>query len=342
MTTSKTILAIESSCDETAVCIMKNYQVLSHQIYSQIKEHQKFHGVVPQLASSLHMQHLRPLIEKSLIESSCTLQDIDAFAATTGPGLINSLMIGTIYAKMFAGFLNKPFIGINHLEAHVLSPMISNSEIQLPYLILLISGGHSQFVIAKDIGKYEILGTTRDDAVGECFDKVAKLLNLDYPGGPEIEKIAKLGDENRFEFPIALKDNSCDMSFSGIKTFVLNLIKKHEQNLEEVKFDIAASFQKGISDNLSYKLNLAIKKYLSLGYKNPQFVIAGGVAANKYLVEKLKNTALQNNFFTHTPPIHLCTDNGIMVAFAATKYYEKAKFSDLNFPNKSKWPLDTL
>ncbi len=405
------ILAIESSCDETAVCIMRNYEVLSHKIYSQVNEHKKFNGVVPQIASDLHMKHLKQLIEECLIEAKCDLKEIDGFAATMGPGLINSLMIGGVYAKMLAGMCNKPFIAINHLEAHVLSPLISNPEIEMPYLMLLISGGHSQFVIAKGIGNYEVLGSTVDDAVGECFDKVARLLGFSYPGGPEIEKIAQYGDKNKFVFPIAMKDNTCNMSFSGIKTFTMNLVNQLNKsgaivksslmpesssivessiipepslslnNLSmpepssivessiisepssslsgssmpepssrlisskiptEMLADLAASFQKGIGDNLSYKLNIALKKYISLGYNNRQFVIAGGVAANQYLVSQLGSLAKTYGFSTYSPPLYLCTDNGIMVCYAASKYYEYGINHNLNFSPKSKWSLSSL
>ncbi|MFO1130277.1 MAG: tRNA (adenosine(37)-N6)-threonylcarbamoyltransferase complex transferase subunit TsaD [Rickettsiales bacterium] len=364
------ILAIESSCDDSAVCIIKytvnndisinqnkitlndikrdEYQILSHYMYSQIKDHQIFKGVMPELASFLHTNKLKHLIQISLQKANIDINEIDCVAATAGPGLIGSLMVGTTYAKTLASILNKPYIAINHLEAHALSPMI-NSNLQAPYLLLLVSGGHSQFIIVEKIGKYKLLGKTYDDAVGECFDKVARLLGLEYPGGPAIEKAAINGNCKKFTFPIAAPEkleHGCNMSFSGIKTFALNLTKKMTKEELDLNINnIAASFQDGIAQNLCYKANIAMdmyKKEIQIQKDQLNFVIAGGVASNEYIRNKLSELALNRGFNIFQPEKELCTDNAIMVAFTAAQYFKHNITHTLNFAPRSKWPLQEL
>lgn len=332
------VLAVETSCDETAVAVVKsNKQILAHEILSQ-KEHKTRGGVVPEIASRAHMNHLSGLIKCAIETSKIKLSSFNAIAATSGPGLIGGLIVGTMMAKAIAHATNKPFIAINHLEAHALVIRLIH-EVKFPFLVLLISGGHCQFLIAQDVGKYIKLGETLDDSLGEAFDKVAKMLNLGYPGGPLVEELAKKGDSKRFKLPRAMtKRAGCDFSFSGIKTSVRNLLQKLKMNKEDV-CDICASFQECASDILLDRTNNAVIMAKSLGIEVNDFVITGGVAANKFLRKKLEENIKLNILF---PPINLCTDNAIMVGWAGIERLQRNYIDSLDFPPRARWELNEI
>mgnify|MGYP001399844801 CR=1 FL=1 len=293
------ILGIESSCDETAAALIQENEldppkILSNVVSSQIDVHKEFGGVVPELAARSHLEKIDLITKKAVKESGCELKDIDAVAATAGPGLIVCLSVGLNFAKTIASSLEKPFIAVNHLEGHALSPKL-NSSIDYPYLLLLISGGHTQFLSVENLGIYKRLGTTIDDALGEAFDKTAKLIGIEFPGGPKIEKYAELGDEKKYILPKPIiNKGGCNFSFAGLKTAVLKIAKKI--NKEQEKFDLAASFQKTIEEILYEKSKIAFKEYKNINKKkNNIFVVAGGVAANKQIRKKLTNLGKARN-----------------------------------------------
>ena len=279
------ILGIESSCDETAASIItENKQgipiILSSIVSSQVDIHKEFGGVVPELAARSHIEKIDLITKKAIEESLITLEEIDAVAATAGPGLIVCLSVGLSFGKTIAYSLNKPFIAVNHLEGHALSPRL-DSRLDYPYLLLLISGGHTQFLCVQGLGEYKRLGTTIDDAVGEAFDKTAKMLGIEFPGGPQIEVYAKKGNPNKYELPKPIfHKGGCNLSFAGLKTAVLRIVKQIKTNQE--KYDLAASFQKTVQEILYKKTKVAFKEFKNInGDKNNTFVVAGGVAANK-------------------------------------------------------------
>ncbi|QOD38308.1 tRNA (adenosine(37)-N6)-threonylcarbamoyltransferase complex transferase subunit TsaD [Candidatus Wolbachia massiliensis] len=331
----KTILAVETSCDETAVAIVNSdKQVLAHEILSQ-REHKKCGGVIPEVASRAHMEHLSGLIKSAIEKSNLNFCDLDAIAATSGPGLIGGLIVGTMMAKAIAHVVQKPFIAVNHLEAHALVIRLLY-EVKFPFLVLLISGGHCQFLIAQDVGRYIKLGETLDDSLGEAFDKVAKMLGLSYPGGPLIEKLAEKGDGARFKFPRAMRKRSgCDLSFSGVKTAVKNLVQELEMSEQNV-CDVCASFQECISDILLDRVHNAIIMAEALNIRIRDFVITGGVAANNFLRERLKRHVDLNILF---PPNNLCTDNAVMIGWTGIEMLRKSYVDSLNFAPRPKWEL---
>jgi len=335
------ILGIETSCDETAASIVTDdREILSHVVISQIEEHQKFGGVVPEIASRAHLVYLQKIVEKALIEAKLELVDLDAIAVTAGPGLVGGLLVGLMFAKGLSFASNKPLLGINHLEGHALTARLTNKEVKFPYLMLLVSGGHCQILVVEQVGRYRKLGGTLDDAVGEAFDKVAKMLGLDYPGGPIVEKLALIGNELAYKFPLAMKGrDGCDFSFSGLKTAVRLVIEKNELT-PQIKANICASFQKIVADILIDRVNNAAKSVAHLGIK--QLVIAGGVAANQYLLTKITNAMLGHNLTTIAPPIKLCTDNGAMIAWAGIERFRLGMIDDLNVTPHPRWPLDSL
>ena len=339
-----TILGIETSCDETAVSIIQenvgdNPSILSNVVSSQVDVHKEFGGVVPELAARSHVEKIDLIAKKAIAESKIKLQDIDAIAATAGPGLVVCLSVGLNFGKTIAQSLKKPFIAINHLEGHALSPKL-NSKIDYPYLLLLISGGHSQFLSVEGLGKYKRLGTTIDDAVGEAFDKTAKLLGIEFPGGPMIEKYAKLGDENYYSLPKPiLNRGGCNLSFAGLKTAVLKISKTIKSDQE--KYNLASSFQKTIEDILYKKSKVAFKEFRKNNKsKKNIFVIAGGVASNKSIRQKLIDLSLKENFDPIFPPINLCSDNAAMIAMVGLEKYKHGINNKLDFPVKPRWPLD--
>ena len=331
------VLGIETSCDETAVAIIDDKKnIISHIVLSQLEDHIPYGGVVPEIASRCHIKHLKDLIKKCFQQASLTINDVDAIAVTGGPGLIGGVLVGVMVAKGMAAASGKPFIAINHLEGHALTIRLTE-EIDFPYLMLLVSGGHCQILQTNSVGNYIKFGGTIDDAVGESFDKVAKMLNIPYPGGPKIEQLAKEGDCKRFKFPRPLLDKpaSCDFSFSGLKTAVKRQIDKMEKISDQDKKDICASFQKTVADIIVNRLNHAARLYPNDIKK--QLVIAGGVAANQFIKERIKEAL--PDFSIHSPPISLCTDNAAMIAWAGVEKLKLGQTNDLSFSPKSRWPL---
>ena len=344
MTKKTLILGIESSCDETAASIIsENDQgkpiVLSNIVSSQEDVHRKFGGVVPELAARSHIEKIDWIVQKAIENSGIDINEIDAVASTAGPGLVVCLSVGLSFGKAFAASLHKPFIAVNHLEGHALSPKI-NSELNYPYLLLLISGGHTQYLSVNGIGIYKRLGTTIDDALGEAFDKTAKLLGVDFPGGKQIEILAEKGDPNKYKLPKPIINRGgCNLSFAGLKTAVLKLTKniKNEQD----KFDIAASFQKTILDIIYKKTKNAFGEFeKGIDTKNKVFVVAGGVAANKKIRNMLINLCNENNYKNIFPPINLCGDNAAMIAMVGLEKFKLKQFNNLDYPAKPRWALD--
>jgi N6-L-threonylcarbamoyladenine synthase len=346
-TSTKLVLGIETSCDETAVAIVSsNKEILAHRILSQMDDHAEYGGVVPEIAARQHIQHLDKLIHAVLSDAKCNVRDLDAIAATTGPGLVGGVMVGVMTAKAMATAANKPFIAVNHLEGHALTARLVE-DIPFPYLLLLVSGGHCQVLMVKGVGAYERLGSTIDDAAGEAFDKTAKLLNLGYPGGPAIEKLAQEGDAERFKLPKPLVNKpGCDFSFSGLKTAVR---RAAEECVTEKGFitpkdqaDLSASFQRTVGDCLTARLGNAIDMFKD---KVPDgsypFVVAGGVAANKYLRARLEQLVESAGFTFHAAPLSLCTDNGAMIAWAGMeRFMLDPTINDMSVSPRPRWPLD--
>jgi len=338
------ILGIETSCDETAVAIIREKnngraEILSNVVSSQVEVHKEFGGVVPELAARSHIEKIDIIAQKALEESKIKLEDVDAVAVTAGPGLIVCLSVGLNFAKAISASIKKPFIAINHLEGHALSPKL-NSDINYPYLLLLISGGHSQYLLVEGLGKYKRLGTTIDDALGEAFDKTAKLLGIEFPGGPQIEILARKGDPNRFILPLPIINRGgCNLSFAGLKTAVLKLAKNIKN--ENDKYDIAASFQRTIEKIIYKKSKVALEQYKKIKkINNNKFVIAGGVAANKNIRKVLTKLCEEERFDAIFPPIEFCGDNAAMIAIAGLEKYKKKQFNNLEFSPKPRWALD--
>jgi len=340
-----TFLGIETSCDETAAAIIRENDngtadILSNIVSSQIEEHKKFGGVVPELAARAHLENIEYIIDMALKESKFTIEDMDGVAATAGPGLIVCLTVGLNIGKSIAAFSNKPFVGVNHLEWHALSPGLQE-KIEFPYLLLLISGGHTQFLIVRDVNKYEQLGTTIDDALGEAFDKTAKMLDLGYPGGPNVEKFAKLGDKKFFKLPEPIINRAgCNLSFAGLKTAVLREAKKINGE-NELRYNLAASFQNTINKILYKKTKIAVEMFRKQTKKeNFQLIVAGGVAANKSIRNNLLKLSNEMSFKTIYPDLKFCGDNAAMIAWAGIQRYKKDLIDDLDISAKSRWPLD--
>ena len=337
------ILGIESSCDETAASLItENEQgtvVLSNIISSQIDVHKKFGGVVPELAARSHIEKIDWIVQKAISASGKKIQEIDAIAATAGPGLIVCLSVGLSFGKAFASSLNKPFIAVNHLEGHALSPKL-NSSLNYPYLLLLISGGHSQFLNVQGLGNYKRFGTTIDDALGEAFDKTAKLLGIEFPGGPQIEILAKKGNPNKYDLPKPIfNKGGCNLSFAGLKTAILKIAKNIKT--EQEKFDLAASFQKTVEEILYKKTKIAFKEFEKQNkFKEKVFVVAGGVAANKNIRFMLNNLCIEKNYQSIFSPIEFCGDNAAMIAMVGLEKFKLKQFDNLDFPAKPRWPLD--
>ena len=346
MQKKKYILGIESSCDETSVAIVTRNSrdnkplVLANIIKNQIDVHESYGGVVPELAARAHSDVIDLLVEKALKKAKIKLGDINAVAATTGPGLLGGLLVGVIAAKTLSSVLKVPFISINHLEGHALSAQLEQ-DISFPYLLLLVSGGHTEFTIVKKFNKYRRIGTTVDDALGEAFDKTARLLKLGYPGGPQIENLAQSGNEDAYDLPKPLiHENNSYFSFSGLKTSIAQLVYKQKKLTPKIKKDIAASFQKTIGDIIKIKTKNAINEFMKITKpKSINIVVAGGVAANQYLKKTLIDieTDKVKVFF---PSMQFCTDNGAMIAYAGLLRYEKKMYSKLSVKPKPRWPLD--
>ena len=338
------ILGIESSCDETAASLITeneqgNPVVLSNIISSQVDVHKKFGGVVPELAARSHMEKIDWIVQKAIDDSGRKIEEIDAVASTAGPGLIVCLSVGLSFGKAFASALEKPFIAVNHLEGHALSPKL-NSSLNYPYLLLLISGGHSQFLNVQGLGNYKRLGTTIDDALGEAFDKTAKLLGIEFPGGPQIEVLAKKGDPNKYDLPKPIfNKGGCNLSFAGLKTAILRISKNIKT--EQERFDLAASFQKTVEEILYKKTKIAFADFEKQNkVKKKVFVVAGGVAANQNIRSMLKNLCIEKNYQSIFPPIELCGDNAAMIAMVGLEKFKLKQFNELDYPAKPRWPLD--
>ena len=312
------ILAIESSCDETAAAVVKDgRKVLSNVISSQIELHKIYGGVVPEIASRKHIEKINQVIEQALEEASVTLDDIDAVGVTYGPGLVGALLVGVAQAKAIAYARNLPLVGVHHIEGHISANYIEHARLEPPFVCLVVSGGHTDLVHVRDYGKYEIIGRTRDDAAGEAFDKVARVIGLGYPGGPKIDKLSGEGNENAIAFPKAkIEDSPYDFSFSGVKSSVLNYINGCQMKGEEYhQADVAASFQKAVVEVL---VERSMKAALDRGVK--KLAIAGGVAANRTLRAAMTQACEQNGVELYYPSLELCTDNAAMIGTAA--YYE--------------------
>lgn len=321
------ILAIETSCDETSAAVIKNgRQILSNVISSQVELHQKFGGVVPEVASRKHVELIMPVIQQALDEAGVLIYQVDAIGVTYGPGLVGALLVGLSAAKALAFSLNKPLIGVHHIEGHIAANYLNNPELEPPFVCLVASGGHSHIVMVKDYDKFEILGQTRDDAAGEAFDKIARAIGLGYPGGPLIDKTAVEGNPKAIDLPrVYFNDGSLDFSFSGLKTAALNYLNKMEQKGEKYDLnDFAASFQQAIVDVL-------VKNTLTAAQQNgvKHICLAGGVAANSRLREVMKHNAELKGFTLSYPKPILCTDNAAMIGSAAYYSYKNDKAEDL-------------
>ena len=337
------VLGIETSCDETACAVVRDDKtILSHLVRSQLAEHQVFGGVVPEVAARSHLHALFPLVQECLTLAAITPQEIDAIAATTGPGLIGGVMVGASFAKGLALGLGKPFLAINHLEAHALTPRLTH-EVPFPYMLLLVSGGHCQILIAHGVGHYTQLGSTIDDAVGEAFDKTAKLLGLGYPGGPALEQKALQGNPDRFVLPKPLVHTpGCDFSFSGLKTAVRNLIERLAPMSDQDVADVCASFQKTVAQVMVSRLKKAFAMAALEGVPFKHLVMAGGVAANKYVGAAVGQLACDHALTFVAPPLSLCTDNGAMVAWAGIERLRCGAVDGLDTPCRPRWPLREL
>ena len=320
-------LAIESSCDETAAAILKNgREVLSNVISTQIELHKKFGGVVPEVASRKHIENIDAVVQEALDEANIGFNDIDHIAVTYGPGLVGALLVGLSHAKALAYTLDIPLVGVNHIEGHVSANYIADKDLKPPFITLIVSGGHTHLVEVKDYGEYEILGKTRDDASGEAFDKIARAMNLGYPGGPIIDKLAKEGNKHAIEFPRAYLDEGYDFSFSGLKSAVLNYLNAKKMKKEDIIVeDVAASFQEAVVEVLSTK---AIKAARESGYKT--IALAGGVASNSALREKITQMAKEYDIDIKYPPLILCTDNAAMIGCAGYYNFIKGRIHDMS------------
>ncbi len=338
------ILGIESSCDDTAASLItENEQgipvVLSNIVSSQVEVHKEFGGVVPELAARSHVEKIDWIVQKAINDSGRKIEEIDAVASTAGPGLIVCLSVGLSFGKAFASALNIPFIAVNHLEGHALSPKL-NSKIDCPYLLLLISGGHSQFLNVQGLGKYKRLGTTIDDALGEAFDKTAKLLGIEFPGGHQIEILAEKGNPNKYDLPKPIiNKGGCNLSFAGLKTAILRIARNIKTDQE--KFDLAASFQKTVESILYKKTKTAFIEFEKQNdLKEKIFVVAGGVAANKKIRSMLLNLCDEKKFQAIFPPIEFCGDNAAMIALVGLEKFKLKQFNNLAYPAKPRWALD--
>lgn len=339
-----TFLGIETSCDETAAAVVRedsdgNVKILSNVVSSQVDEHLEFGGVVPENAARSHAEKIDIIIKKAIEDSKCEFTKLDGVAATAGPGLLVCLMVGLSAGKSIAGILKKPFLAINHLEGHALTPRIFD-KIEFPYLLLLVSGGHTQFLIVEGIGRYKRIGTTIDDALGETFDKTAKMIGLEFPGGPKIEKLAENGNENTYVLPRPILSHpGCNLSFAGLKTAILQLSSKIKS--EKDKQNLAASFQRTINEILNVKCKSAMNEFNSTYKKNKKvFVISGGVAANKSIRNNLHKLSKEMGFENFFPPTELCSDNAVMIAWAGIERFKNGIEDNLEVLAKPRWPLD--
>ena len=332
------VLGIETSCDETGIAIYDTEQgLLSHELYSQVKLHADYGGVVPELASRDHVRKIVPLIKRTIAAANLTSDDIDGVAYTRGPGLVGALLVGSSVGRSLAYAWGVPAVGVHHMEGHLLAPMLDDNAPEFPFIALLVSGGHSMIVNVQGIGQYEVLGESLDDAAGEAFDKTAKLLGLDYPGGPHLAKLAEKGEAGHYKFPRPMTDRpGLDMSFSGLKTFAANTITACDGS-DQVKANIAFAFQEAVVDTLLIKCQRALKQT-----KQKRLVIAGGVSANKQLRASLQELSKKKGIEVFYPSFEYCTDNGAMIAYAGAKRLAAGETAELSAKAMPRWPLDTL
>ncbi len=343
--TNLTVLGIETSCDETAAAVVRGPQarkILSNTIRSQIDEHTEFGGVVPEIAARAHIEILDRIVAEAMREADCGWDDIDAVAATAGPGLIGGVIVGFMTAKAIAMAAGKTLIGVNHLEGHALTARLTD-DLDFPFLLLLVSGGHSQFLLVRGVGDYERLGTTIDDAIGEAFDKTAKLLGLPYPGGPHVEKMALKGDAGRFRLPRPLLDRpGLDMSFAGLKTALRTQAKKLEPVDDQTVADLCAAFQLAVADVLAARTKSALDLFRARHPGTaPVIVVAGGVAANQQIRKALTAAAEDAGARFVAPPMRLCTDNAAMIAWAGIERLCAGPVDDMHLSPRPRWPLDS-
>lgn len=334
------VLGIETSCDETAAAVVSSdREILSNSIHTQIEAHQPYGGVVPEIAARNHLAYLNQVIEKSLTDAKLTLAQLDGIAVTAGPGLIGGVMVGVMAAKAMAAALNKPIVAVNHLEGHALTARLTN-DVPYPFLLMLMSGGHCQILHVNDLGVYHLLGQTIDDAAGEAFDKLAKCLDLDYPGGPQVEKLALKGDEKRYPLPRPLKGRQgCDFSFAGLKTAARNLILAGSVITEQDQADLCAAFQAAVRDCLVDRLHHALSQTPE---EIRHVVLSGGVAANQHLRSALTQVCQEYGKIFVAPPLNLCTDNAVMIAWAGIERLQRGLACDLSFQPRPRWPLMEL
>ena len=338
----KVIMGIETSCDDTAIAIVNSKKdILSNIVINQNTNLSKYGGIIPEIAARDHLTNIDYAVQEALELSKCKLEDIDLIAATGGPGLIGGVIVGTVFAKSLAMSLDKPYVAVNHLEGHALTARLTNN-IEYPYLLLLVSGGHTQIIAVLEYGKYSRLSSTLDDAAGETFDKAAKILDIGFPGGPMIEKMAMSGDPKSYQLPRPMyKSKNPNFSFSGLKTAFNQTVLKNTLTKNNIS-NLSASIQKAISDCLVDRTRVALDQFKMMINKNSnvQLVVAGGVASNKYIRNELEKLAFISNTKFHAPPINLCTDNGAMIAWAGYEKYIYEGETNLNFKPRPRWPLD--
>ena len=336
------MLGIETSCDETAVAVVtSDRRILSDILHSQHDDHRPFGGVVPELAARSHVERLDSMIGEALTQADVTFGDLDGIAVTAGPGLIGGVMVGLVEAKAIAAVHQLPLIAVNHLEGHALTARLTG-EVAFPYLLLLVSGGHCQLLVVEDVGQYQRLGGTIDDAAGEAFDKTAKLLGLGFPGGPAVERAAAAGQPDRFSLPRPMIGrDGCDFSFSGLKTAVRQKLGEITDPTTQDIADLAASFQAAVTDILVERTGRAIKRFQQTWPEGRHLVVAGGVAANTALRNALHTLADQSGLALVVPPARLCTDNGVMIAWAGIERLQRGLTDTLDVPARARWPLAT-
>ncbi len=335
------MLGIETSCDETAAAVVSDAkEIRSNVILSQTAEHLPYGGVVPEIAARAHLDHIDAVIDKALTDAGIRLPDIDAVAATGGPGLIGGVIVGVMIGKAIASVQKKPFLAVNHLEAHALTARLTGN-VPFPYLLLLVSGGHCQFLSVEGVGRYRKLGGTVDDALGEAFDKIAKMLGLEYPGGPAVEKLARGGNEQAYDFPVPMRGRKgCDFSFSGLKTAVRFKTQEIGMPTEQQKADLCASFQYTVGEAVTDRARHAVAMFREMHPQAAHFVLAGGVAANQYLRGRLESVVREYGMTLTAPPIRLCTDNAAMIAWAGLERLMLGMVDELDFEPKARWPLE--
>lgn len=334
------VLGIETSCDETAAAVVNSdKQILSNVVLSQTADHLPYGGVVPEIAARVHMVHIEKVIDQALTEAGVTFSDLDAIAVTGGPGLIGGVIVGVMTAKAIASVHKKPLICVNHLEGHALTVRLTQ-DVPFPFLLLLVSGGHCQFLVVESVGGYKKLGGTVDDALGEAFDKAAKMLGLGYPGGPAVETLARQGNEKAFLFSVPMKGRKgCNFSFSGLKTAVRMKVTELGTVSDKQKKDLCASFQCAATESIKDRTHNAIQFFKTMHPAADMLVLAGGVAANQYIRGALEIVCREQHMQLIAPPVALCTDNAAMIAWAGLERFILNRVDGLDFEPRARWPL---